>query len=247
VGGGIADVNDEVGARVAALCDGYRQAGEEIAKLPDPLERDLGMGTLRLEAIDIWQRVHRSLPAPSEQDLRPLDALVDGLGGGKLSEAAVKGVDAAGRKVLRDVGNSLLGLKLVGSASLLVGAALAYAGFAVELGGNFARALLAGTLATGALVAILRQGGKVVEQSYLWSTSRASSLGSASEAAMAKPREAERKLLAAFALVPPSRHKPLAARARQRAELAVTVFWIGVGAGGAGFLIGAVGVIEQLG
>lgn len=234
-------------AGVVALCESYRRASEEIEGFADPIEKDLGFGTLRLEAANTLRRLRGSLPTPAQQELQPLSEAVAALAGGTASETAVKGIDAAGRKVLRDVGQSLLALKLVGSASFLTGLLLAYADFSVELGGNFAKAVLLGGSAVIGLAKLITYGAPVAETAFRETTRWAEQLGNPTEAAMAKPRQAEKALLDSFAVVPPSNYKPLAARAGLRAELVVIGFWIGVCFGAFNFLVGVWGVVSQLG
>lgn len=226
-------------AEIAALCASYEEARSEIDDFGDPAEQDIGKGTLRLEATQTlgWLRASG---AAAEGELRPLVDQVQGLTGGKATEAAIAGVDKAGEKVLKDVGKSLIGLKLVGSASLIVGLIAAFSEITINFGAALAAAVIAGTFAIGPASRMVMNAVPAGERAFFASTRWAEALGNRTDQVLAEPREIQARLEPLVEMHPPT-PIALAQKARARASLIIYACWAAVILGLLGVLAGFLG------
>lgn len=226
-------------AEVAALCTSYENAQEEMSGFGDPIETDIGLGTLRLEAAYTLERLGSGNSDLSGSELLPLTTCVESLTGGKSTERAVKLVDKGSDRVMRDVGKSLVGLKAKGAISFIVAAVTTIFNSSAGAGGTAAKGALQGGIAA---VIVLRggwiiatQAEKAAEGSLKWATG----LGSAAEAAMRGPRELERQLLGRHVGATLAAHTTLALMARRRATLIIVICWIAIAIAAIAFGLGA--------
>lgn len=225
-------------AEIAALCASYEEARSEIDGFGDPAEQDIGKGTLRLEAAQTlgWLRASGA----GEGELRPLVDQVQGLTGGKATEVAIAGVDKAGEKVLKDVGKSLIGLKLVGSASLIVGLIAAFSEITINFGAALAAAVIAGTFAIGPASRMVMNAVPAGERAFFASTHWAEALGQRTDQVLAEAREIQARLQPLVGMHPPT-PIALAQKARARASLIIYACWGAIILGLLGVLAGFLG------
>lgn len=230
---------------VAELRERYQEARSAIAGFDDPLEREVGFATLRLEGEHTVQQLRTTAVGLTEADLQPLTTLVGSLSGGENAERAVKSVDKVARSALKDVTKSLESTTVLGGGSVVIGALLWIFNLTVDAGS----AAAAGVLALGGVgfFALLRgtqafgpEMLKAAEQ--VWE--RASGLGEATEREMARPREMELQIWRRAAGAP-WRYTPFALRARRRATAIVIACAAAIGFAASGFAYGAYSVVDQ--
>jgi hypothetical protein len=214
----------------------YETAREQLLGLPDPVERDIGLGTLRLEAENTLLQLRQSSQRPSESELRSLTSYVESLKGGKISENAVKAIDKAAARITRDIWKSLLEMTAVGSVSLIFGLLVAYVGSSTDAGVTLANSLLTGAISVGVVAKVLTTGGPAGERAFFDSWSWATGLGHASTKVMAPVRKVQQRLLGAA--VAATAYQPLAEKARLRALVLIALAWAGVAIGLCAFVYG---------
>lgn len=231
---------------MAELRERYQKARSAIAGFDDPLEREVGLATLRLEGEHTLKELRTTASGLNEADLQPLTTLVGSLSGGENAERAVKSVDKAGRSALKDVAKSLEGSTVVGGGSFVIGALLWVFNLTVDAGS----AAAAGILALGGIgfFALLRSvqaaGPEMIEAAgQVWD--RASGLGDATELAMAPPREMAMQIWRRAAGGAPWRYTPFALSAKRRAMAIVIACAAAIAFAASGFAYGAYSVFDQ--
>lgn len=224
---------------IAALCAAYRKAFEEIEAFDDVVERDIGLGTLRLEAADTLARLQAG-GARLDGDLRPLAACLASLSGGKSAQAAVKLVDKGAEKALKEVGKSLIQLKATASVAFVLGVLAAVFNASAAAGGSVLRGVLQGGIAVGVVFRAVMYGGPASERAAAASWERAASLGQQGERALSGPREIERRLLERCGDTGSAQFEPLALAARRRAKGILVVCWLAVAFAAIAFGWGAI-------
>ncbi|HYP56379.1 MAG TPA: hypothetical protein VEQ41_08795 [Solirubrobacterales bacterium] len=223
-------------ADISTLRTSYQEARARIEALADPVERDIGLATLRLEARHTLNQLRTTAAGLSEEDLRPLSAYVAALEGGEGAEAAVERIDATVERVLSDVSSSLLTMQLVGAASAIAAGLAWLAGVFQDLGSALAFGILGG--AAGPILTGTRFVGSASQEVGTAAWRWAEQLGGEAERAMERPREIERRLWAAF-VAAPWRYESLAERARARAKRIILGVWFLVGFAAVAMAIGA--------
>jgi hypothetical protein len=228
----------DIAAQIAALGVSYEEAKGEIEAFGDPVEQDIGKGTLRHEATQTLASLRVS-DTPAEV-LLPLAEQVQGLTGGKTTEVAIAGLDKAGAKVLKDVGKSLLGLKLVGSTTAIVGLIAAFSDLTVSFGSALAAAVVAGTLAVGPASRVVMHAVPAGERAFFASTRWAEELGRQTDLVLKEPRKIQAQI-SALAGAPSTAQSALAQKARLRAGLIIALCWAAIIFGLLGILAGFAG------
>ncbi|HEY6145355.1 MAG TPA: hypothetical protein VIV13_03700 [Solirubrobacterales bacterium] len=231
----------ELAAQIAALCASYEEARGEIQAFGDQAEQDIGKGTLRLEATQTlgWLRMGGEASA---DELGPLVDVAQELEGGKATELVIAGFDKAGEKVLKDVGKSLLGLKLVGAASFIVGLIAAFSEITINFGAALAAAVIAGTFAIGPASRMVMNAVPAGERAFFASTRWAEGLGQRTDLVLAEARQIQARLGELLGRPLPDQIS-LAEKARTRAELTIHLCWAAIGLGLLGVLTGFVGAL----
>ena len=237
----------EMAAEVSALRASYQGARATIEGFEDDVERDIGLGTLRLEAEYTLRQLRTSGQNLTEADLAPLAEYVASLRGGRATEVAVRSFEKASTKVLKDVVNSLLCFSLKGAVALILGALAYYFGHSVDAGAEVAGVLVTGSSA--AAYGIVRFTGqatpvatRAMESTWDW----AGQVGNAAEHAMAEPRRIEERIWKRCAAGAPWRHHSLARRARLAAQTIVGAGLLTFGVGVLGFVGGFFGFVQQV-
>jgi hypothetical protein len=244
----VAEPEGDIRADIAALRASYQQASKEIEGF-DQLERDIGRGTLRLEAAHTLGQLRSTGPGLTEADLEPLKTYVETLSGGKKSEVAVNSLNKAAKKVVRDVFASLSALALKGTVAVIAGVAAIVFGASAELGTAVALALFG--LSAAAAAWLLRESGRlagqaaelvetITDRSWEW----AGNVGTQAEGAMAAPRVIEKQLWVRRAGAAPWRHTSLATKARRWAQGIVGLCYAAFAFCALGFISGFVLAIE---
>jgi hypothetical protein len=233
---------------IIALCDSYGDARKEIEDLEDEVERQIGLGTLRLEASQTLTRLRNARPPLPSNQIKPLEDYVGTSRGGRVAEWSVKAVEKGASKASKEVFSSLRETILTGSAAGVFAVLLAVGIFVVDSGQAFMTSLV--LLGGGALwyfargvEAAVSNGHRVLFESWDW----ACGLGSATERALTTPRQHERRLWSrvsgSSALAHP---ETLAARARRAAQLVVAATWIAIISASLLFAWGCYKGIEKL-
>lgn len=237
----------EIAAEISALRASYQSARATIEGFEDDVERDVGLGTLRLEAEYTLRQLRSSGPNLTEADLEPLTEYVASLRGGKATQVAVRSFEKASTRVLKDVVNSLLYFSLKGAVALIFGALAYYFGHSVEVGAKVAGGLVAGSSAAAyGIVRSLGQATPVAARAMGSTWEWAGQVGNAAEHAMAEPRRIEERVWKRCAAGAPWRHRSLARRARLAAQTIVGAGLLAFGIGVLGFLGGFFGFFQQL-
>jgi len=220
---------------IQALCAAYRAAGASIKAFLDPVEREVGLGTLRLEASHTLKQLSSASTKATDDDLKPLRRCVAEIEGGKGAELTVKGVDRVTKKVLKDVGHSLIATKAVGSVSVIAVVLAWYLNWFQSLGASAASLVIVGgaglLMRIGGTTGTL--GARVGAAAERW----AAQLGTESDRAMDTAREIEQRLWIAH-FDEPWTYVPLTSKARARADRIVTLGWIAISAAVTAFVLG---------
>jgi len=237
----------EIAAEISALRASYQSARAMIEGFKDDVERDVGLGTLRLEAEYTLRQLRSSGPNLTEADLEPLTEYVSSLRGGRATQVAVRSFEKASTKVLKDVVNSLLYFSLKGAVALIFGALAYYFGHSVEVGAKVAGGLVFGSSAAAyGIVRFLGQATPVAVRAMGSTWDWAGQVGNAAEHAMAEPRRIEERVWKRCAAGVPWRHRSLARRARLAAQTIVGAGLLAFGIGVLGFVGGFFGFFQQL-
>lgn len=233
-------------ADIAALRTSFQHARGEIETFDDPIERNIGLATLRLEAAHTLNQLRTTGRDLSERDLEPLSTYVVALTGGETAEAAVAKVDGAAEEVLRDVGMSLAKMKLTGSIATIFGFVVLIFNRAAAVGSGAALAIMAGnSLAFYLALRLFVTYGPVAERAMNASYGWASSLGARSERALLPARQIQQRLWATYTGAP-WRYRSLAAKAQTRAKLIIVFFWGAIVFVAVAFGIGFVGALIEV-
>jgi hypothetical protein len=225
-------------AQAAELRAAYQGARGQIEGFDDALERDVGLGTLRLEAVDTVGCLRGSGKRLTEADLSPLRSYVDSLTGGEKAEAAVKKIDQTATSVLGEIFKSLAGVPVAGGLALAIGIGSSAISSLISAGAGAHTVL--GLLPLGVVFVVWHLTGRAAQQidhlrqySWWWATQ----LGRRTETAMAEPRRLEQQLWSKHVGTPRS-HQTLASKARARAMLIVGIGWAAALGGVIAFLSG---------
>ncbi len=218
-----------IASELAALRASYERAQAKIAAIHDPIERDIGRGTLRLESAATLNQLRQNGPGLSNDELRSLSSYVESLEGGKVTETTVKAFDKAAAKVYRDIWKSLFEMTATGSVAFIFGLLIALSNSLVAAGAGFIKALASGAISAGVVWKAITSVGPAGERAFTDSWAWAKQLGFEAEQAMAGPRLIEQRLWSFQAgAVPRQHHKPLSTRAREWAQFLIVLSWIGV-------------------
>jgi hypothetical protein len=228
------------------LRDAYRLAKTTIEGF-DGLERDVGLASLRLEAVEAYKQFHSTGAGLRDADTAILKNYVDSLLGGEGVETSVAWLEARVKQLSTAAFSAILGYLLTGVVAAIV---LAVAGVVFNLlaavlsGIQAAVALILSSSAAMHVVYRLLQpmssgGQKLWIEGWGW----ASSLGKRSDAALAEPRRLGLEMWTAMTGTP-WQPKPFTTAARGNAQGIVGFTWavLLVGAG-----VVAVGALRVFG
>lgn len=223
------------------LRESYRGARTAIEKLPGT-EREVGLASLRLEAVATYGHLMTTAQGLRDEDAAELKEYVVNLVGGESIEASVARLDAQAKKLAKSaistITNLLGGGVLAGGAATVFGVVVLIAGAAVDAGAGLVTAFLGGGSVSYAIWRTFGVAAQSGQQAWIQSWGWASSIGVASDAALADARQRSREIWAC-ATGAPWRVQPFTVDARQRAQLLVGVAWTLVAIGAALMLIGA--------
>lgn len=184
---------------ILKLRDAYREARTQIVANPDPIEREVGLAALRLEATHTYRESVTSQAGLADSALAPLGEYAQALQGGEAAERAVAQLDASALR-LAEGALSNLWAALAGSMLLASGlAVLNVIGF-VALQANAVGAALAATLLAGggASVYVIRglfYGAQAAQGASVKSWNWASGVGVASDRILGPARALQTELL----------------------------------------------------
>jgi hypothetical protein len=215
------------------LREAYRTAGSQISAFSDPLERDIGLAALRLEAVGSYRQLVTTAPGLSDTALAPLKEYVANLTGGESTEAGVEAFDraakSASRTALSSLWSVLAGVGLTGAAAVVVGVVTSIA-LAAENGGAFIFALVIG--GGGGAIAVYRGtlgASAAAQSSWVKTWSWADGLGRPADHALGQARQVQTEVLRkAGAGALPMTH--FTSQVRTRAEVVVVLAWVAVAA-----------------
>jgi hypothetical protein len=214
------------------LREAYRTARSQISAFGDPLERDIGLAALRLEAVGSYRQLVTTAPGMSDMALAPLKEYIANLTGGESTEAGVEAFDRAAKSAARTAMSSLwsvlAGVSLAGAAAVAVGVVTSIA-LAAENGGAFIFALVIG--GGGGAIAVYRGtvgASAAAQSSWVKTWSWAEALGRPADQAMGQARQVQTEVLRkAGAGALPMTH--FTSHVRTRAEIVVALAWVAVG------------------
>ncbi len=144
------------------LRTGYQEARNAIERIDDSLERDIGLGTLRLEANFTVDQLRGNGVGVTEEELAPLTSYVKKLNGGESTETAIAKIDQTSQSVLIELSKTLLGLKAASAVVLVLGLASSATGALTEAGAGAKTAIVTGLTGAAAYM-LLRGGGALVQ------------------------------------------------------------------------------------
>lgn len=237
---------------IRELCEAYREARAAILQNPDPMEREIGLAALRLEAEHTYRELVTTARDLRDRDLAPLKEYVGNLTGGEAVERLVSGLDAeaeeGAKKALRDLTASLLVGTATGVVATILGIVTLAAGGAIAAGEAVGGEALPLLFAGGSVTVMIARALYVAAQSASQATSEAwiktwgwaDSLGKTSDAAMRRARELQANIWHA-ATGGSWAFTPFTDKARTRAKLLVGTTWALLGLGAV--LVG-VGVLQ---
>lgn len=230
------------------LRESYRGARTAIEKL-DGLERDVGLASLRLEAVATYGHLVTTAQGLRDEDAAVLKEYVVNLVGGEDIEASVAWLDSQAKKLansaISTITTVLSGGVLAGGAAAVAGVVVLIVSAGVDAGAGLATALLGGGSVAYFIVRTIGAAAEGGQQAWVKSWGWASSIGVASDAALADARQRSREIWAT-AIGAPWRGKLFTAAARQRAQVLVGAAWTLVAIGVLLIGIGALEAISAL-
>jgi hypothetical protein len=233
-----------VGSEIPRLRELYRDARATISALPDPVERELGLATLRLEATHTLKQLVTTASGLRDEEIAPLKDYVEHLDGGELPERLINTLDrqaeSQAKKFLSSLWVTLRGGVAVGAVATIVGLITTFALSAQNLGAAFVAFALTGGSAAYFLVRAAHAASVVTEAAWLRSWGWATSLGQHVDRAMDEPRRLQAELWRQ-ASAGAWTYRPFTQKGRSRARLLVGVGWALLAFGA---LMTAVGAIE---
>lgn len=233
-------------ADVNTLRDAYREARAAIENFTDPLERDIGLATLRLEASRTYKHLDTTAAGVSDQTLAPLERYVKNLSGGEDVEGFVGTVDAQAEKAAQSVLSSVTTTLMTGTVAGVLATVFGFVAVVVS-GGEAAGVQLTTALIGGTISGIIIVRGiqmavaaaQAAGEGWLRSLGWASALGSATDQTLQRVRELQQAVLAratGTGWVP----EHFTAKVRARATALVGAAWLFLGIGLLLFVIGFV-------
>ena len=206
----------------------YREGRAAISALPDPIERELGLAALRLEATHTYKQLVTTARGLNDQDVVPLKEYVESLAGGELPERVLSTLDQQAEKQAK---NFLSGLWMTLASGVAVGAVATVVGFfstfaltAEQLGAAIFTFAIAGGSALYFVIRAAHAASIAGQQAWLRTWGWAASLGQQVDVAMAETRRLQAELWSRAAAGPWT-YQPLTAKARSRAKLLVGAAW----------------------
>ncbi|MDQ2757863.1 MAG: hypothetical protein M3Y71_15130 [Actinomycetota bacterium] len=213
-------------SEISGLVESYGRARAVIDSLADPVEREVGLASLRLEATATMKQMRTTGAGVTDPALIQLVDYVGSLEGGERAEKAVGYLDAQAQKAMQKA------LSIVGQAALS-GSLVLGAGVSVVLGwavtftdvlqqvGSAAFATLVGGGSVGValfrgLVSTSQAAGEATTRGWAW----AESVGVPSDIALKDARERQGRCWAG-AGGRPTAPTPFSSRARSRAQVIV--------------------------
>lgn len=237
---------------ISALVDTYRRAALALDGVTDPVERELGQATLRLNAISTLSHVASKSIGVAEEALSSLRQWIqDYSGSGDVAPKVVNQIDSTlkdvGVRALKEVagwawnGNAMvLGVGVFGT---IFGVGLTIVDIGHQAGSALITALLTGAIPGSVIYLAIRSGsqaGPAIARGVRTTWTDASALGSVAEKVLLETcLPAERVVWAAVG-GKPYPGVPFIARARTRARWIVGSAIVIAGIGLALFLIGVV-------
>lgn len=184
---------------IERLREAYREARSTILGFADPLERDVGLAALRLEATHAYRELLTTARGLDDATLAPLKEYVGSLTGGERVVGGVdaldRGAQALGKQVLKEALGAL-GLAKAGGFAALA-SVLGFLALALQGAGEL---LVGVALAGGSGLFLLLRAGQTVAPAagQLWERSwaRAAALGVPSDRALAEARTLQAHVLA---------------------------------------------------
>lgn len=213
---------------VEELREAYREARAKIANFADPLERDVGLAALRLEATRTYRELVTTAVGLSDTSVAPLKEYVANLTGGERVTMSVdaldRGAESFAKKIFGDLAASLAVAQTVGVITVLADILLIAAVVGDHVGAFVFGVVLVGG---GGLMFLLRSGQvvgpaleSVWQRSWVW----ANTLGTYADAALEPARRAQAAVLAKSqaggAALP-----WFTAKARTRSQLVMGAVW----------------------
>jgi hypothetical protein len=238
-------------ADVLELRNAYSQARAAIENLSDPLEKGIGLATLRLESTQTFKQLVTTAPEVSRALLDPLEEYASNVVGGEDQERWVRTIDEQAQKaantMLAQLTSMISGTAATGLLTTIIGIITLIWASGEHAGADFAAALLAGTVPIAILARSVYYAWQGVQTTWLKTTSWADSVGRQSDAAMETARDRQRSLLRAAtgtSWVP----EAFTEKARSRATGVVTFAWgllfLGGALFGLAFILGCTQVLQ---
>jgi hypothetical protein len=173
------------------LRESYRAARTAIEKLSG-LERDVGLASLRLEAVATYGHLLTTAQGLRDEDAAVLKEYVVNLVGGEDIEASVAWLDSQAKTLaksaLSTITSVLGGGVLAGGVATIAGVIVLIASAAVDAGAGLVTAFLGGGSVAYAIIRTIGAAAQGGQEAWIKSWSWASSVGVASDAALADAR-----------------------------------------------------------
>src|SRR6185312_1838183 len=184
---------------ILELRDAYREARTQIVSNPDPVEREVGLAALRLEATHTYREAVTSQAGLEDSALAPLGEYAQALQGGEAAEKAVAQLDAAALRFAKGAFSNLWAA-LTGTVLLASGlAVLNVIGFAAlranEVGTALAATVLAGGVGGVSVIRGMFYGARAAQDASVKSWAWASGVGVPSDFVLGQPRSLQTELL----------------------------------------------------
>jgi hypothetical protein len=184
---------------ILKLRDAYREARTKIVDNSDPIEREVGLAALRLEATHTYREAVTSQAGLADSALAPLGEYAQALQGGEAAEKAVVQLDAAALRLakaaLANLWAALVGTMLLASGLAVLNVIGFVALQANEIGAALAAALLAGGGASVFIVRGIFYGARGAQDASIKSWDWASGVGVASDQMLGPARALQAELL----------------------------------------------------
>jgi hypothetical protein len=182
------------------LREAYREARTQISNYDDPLERDIGLAAIRLEASQTYRELVTTAVGLTDAEAAPLKEYVANLTGGEAISTSIdaldKGAQSFAKKVMSDLMATLATAQAVGAIAVIGDILLLAALIGDSVGAFFFGIALAGG---SGLMFLLRGGqvaGQALESAWNGTWGWASALGGSSDSALDPARRAQTEVLA---------------------------------------------------
>jgi len=183
---------------VLELREAFRGARAQIDQSVDPIERDVGLASLRLEATETYKRVMSTGAGVTDDAIAPLKDYVASLSGGETAERAVALFDREAKQAISKashaVNAALIGTSLSGGVALVIGVVAQVVMTAQTVGAALFLLVIGGGSGGYAAVRLIAGVGGGVQSGMDRGWEWADNLGKWSDNVLASARELEAKV-----------------------------------------------------